>query len=43
LLLLTAQLKAQSGQQDSGNDFLKMVMQIGGSVLGASDTPWWLA
>lgn len=42
LLLLTAQLQAQSGQQDSGSSFWKSVLSIGGAVLGAGSKPWWL-
>ena len=42
LLLLTAQLQAQSGQQDSGSSFWKSVLSIGGAVLGAGSKPWWM-
>ena len=42
LLLLTAQLQAQAGQQSSGNSFWKSVLSIGGAILGAGDKPWWL-
>ena len=42
LLLLTAQLQAQAGQQDSGSSFWKSVLSIGGAVLGAGSKPWWL-
>ena len=42
LLLLTAQLQAQAGQQDSGSSFWKSVLSIGGAVLGAGSKPWWM-
>ena len=42
LLLLTSQLQAQAGQQDSGSSFWKSVLSIGGAVLGAGSKPWWL-
>lgn len=44
LLLLTAQLQAQAGQQggSSSSSFWKSVLSIGGAVLGAGSKPWWL-
>ena len=42
LLLLTAQLQAQSGQQDSGSSAWKSILSIGGAILGAGSKPWWM-
>ena len=42
LLLLTAQLQAQAGQQDSGSSFWKSVLSIGGAIIGSGEKPWWL-